>query len=214
MSKLKLDISMSLDGYIAGPRPTREEPLGAGGEKLHEWAVRVASWKDAHGYDPAEGETGSDNDVMAEAVASHGAIIMGKRMFCGEDGPWGDDPFEGWWGSEPPFKVPVFVLTHHPREPLELGETRFEFVTDGIEAALERARDAAGSEDIQVSGGANVAQQYLAAGLLDEMQIHIAPVLLGGGTRLFEGELAGPRDLRVTRVIESPTVTHVRYEAA
>jgi dihydrofolate reductase len=135
-------------------------------------------------------------------------------MFSGEDGPWGNQPWEGWWGDEPPFHVPVFVLTNYEREPLELGETRFEFVTDGIEAALERARDAAGDEDIQISGGANVAQQYLAAGLLDEMQIHIAPVLLGGGVRLFDGDLDGPRDLHITRAIQSPGVTHVRYEAA
>ena len=213
MSKLKLDISMSLDGYVAGPSPTREEALGVGGEKLHEWAVRSASWKQAHGYDPAEGETGADDDVIAEA-SSYGAVIMGKRMFCGEDGPWGDDPFEGWWGDDPPFRVPVFVLTHHPREPLELGETRFEFVTDGIEAALARAREAAGQDDIQIAGGANVAQQYLAAGLIDQMQLHVAPVLLGGGTRLFEGELSGPRDLQITRVVDSPRATHVRYEAA
>ena len=214
MSKLKLEISVSLDGYVAGPNPTPEEPLGAGGEKLHEWVVRLASWKEAHGHDSTEGETGSDNDVIAEAASSYGAVIMGKRMFCGKNGPWGDDPFQGWWGDDPPFKAPVFVLTHHPRDVLELGETRFEFVTDGIEAALERARDAAPGEDIQISGGANVAQQYLAAGLLDEINIHIAPVLLGGGTRLFDGELDGPRDLQVTRVLASPNVTHVRYEAA
>jgi len=214
MSKLKLEISVSVDGYVAGPNATREEPLGVGGEKLHEWVVRLASWKKEHGYDPSEGVTGTDDDVMAEAVASHGAVIMGKRMFCGEGGPWGDEPFQGWWGDDPPFKKPVFVLTHHEREPLELSETRFEFVTDGIESALEQARDAAGGEDIQISGGANVAQQYLAAGLIDEMQIHIAPVLLGGGVRLFNGELRGPRDLRITRSIESPGVTHVRYEAA
>ena len=210
MSKLNLDISMSLDGYIAGPDASREEPLGRGGEKLHEWGTRLSSWKEAHGYEPGQGETGVDDDVMAEA-STYGAAIMGKHMFCGEDGPWGDDPFEGWWGDEPPFKVPVFVLTNHPRDVLELGKTRFEFVTDGIEPALERARDAAGDEDVQILGGANVAQQYLAAGLLDEMQIHIAPVLLGGGVRLFDGELDGPRDLRLTRVIESPLVTHVRY---
>ena len=211
MSKLKLDISMSLDGYIAGPGATREAPLGIGGEKLHEWAVRLASWKQAHGHEPGEGETGADDDVMAEA-SSYGAVIMGKRMFCGEDGPWGGEPFEGWWGDEPPFKVPVFVLTHHPRDPLELGETRFEFVTEGAEAALERARNAAGGQDIQLSGGANAAQQYLAAGLLDEMQLHIVPVLLGGGVRLFGGRLEGPRDLRVGRVLASPAVTHIRYE--
>ncbi|MDX6588487.1 MAG: hypothetical protein QOI31_2960 [Solirubrobacterales bacterium] len=214
MSKLKLEISMSVDGYVAGPNATHDEPLGVGGEKLHDWVTRLASWKEAHGYDPSEGETGTDDDVIAEAASSYGAVIMGKLMFCGENGPWGDEPFKGWWGDDPPFKVPVFILTHHEREPLELGETRFEFVTEGIEAALERARDAAGDEDIQISGGANVAQQYLAAGLLDEMQIHIAPVLLGGGVRLFDGDLDGPRDLQITRAIQSPGVTHVRYEAA
>ena len=214
MSKLKLEISVSVDGYVAGPDPTREQPLGTGGEKLHDWVVRLASWKAAHGYDAAEGETGSDDDVIAEASSSYGAVIMGKRMFCGEDGPWGDEPFLGWWGDEPPFKAPVFVLTHHPRDVLELGETRFEFVTEGIESALERARDAAPGEDIQISGGANVAQQFLAAGLIDEMQIHIAPVLLGGGTRLFDGDPNGPRDLKITRVLASPNVTHVRYETA
>src|SRR5687767_3487521 len=146
MGTLKLEITMSLDGYVAGPNPTKVEPLGAGGEKLHEWVVRLASWKEAHGYDASEGETGSDDDVIAEAASGHGAVIMGKRMFCGEDGPWGDEPFQGWWGDDPPFKKPVFVLTHHEREPLELGETRFEFVTDGVEAALERARDAAPGE--------------------------------------------------------------------
>ena len=213
MSKLKLDISVSLDGYVAGPGATREEPLGVGGDKLHEWAVRSASWKQAHGHDPAGGDTGVDDDVIAESASSYGSAIMGKRMFCGEDGPWGDEPFRGWWGDDPPFKVPVFVLTHHPRDVLELGETRFEFVTDGIEPALERAREAAGSDDVQISGGANVAQQYLAAGLIDEMQLHIAPVLLGSGVRLFDGPLDGPRDLRLSRVIASPIVTHVRYEA-
>src|SRR5688500_14199591 len=198
MGKVKLEISMSLDGYVAGPNPTREEPLGVGGEKLHEWMVRSASWKETHGHDPAEGETGTDDDLAAEA-GSYGAVIMGKRMFCGEDGAWGDEPFQGFWGDDPPFKVPVFVLTHHDREPLDLGETRFEFVTDGIEAALDRARDAAAGDDIQVAGGGNVAQQYVAAGLLDEMNIHISPVLLGGGARLFDGDLDGPRDLRLTR---------------
>lgn len=211
MAKLKLDISMSLDGYVAGPQTSREEPLGKGGGALHEWAVKLKSFEETHGRDGSEGETGTDDDVLAEASTGYGAVIMGKRMFCGEDGPWGDEPFEGWWGDDPPFRKPVFVLTNYEREPLELSDTRFEFVTDGTEAALEQARDAAGDGDVQISGGANVAQQYLAAGLLDEMQIHIAPVLLGGGTRLF-AEGADLSRLRATRVIESPAVTHIRYE--
>ncbi|MDQ2676999.1 MAG: dihydrofolate reductase family protein, partial [Actinomycetota bacterium] len=179
-----------------------------------EWATRSASWKESHGLDPSAGDSGADDDVIAEA-SIYGAVIMGKRMFCGEDGPWGDDPFQGWWGDDPPFKVPVFVLTHHPRDVLELGETRFEFVTDGTDAALERAREAAGDEDVHIAGGADVATQYVAAGVVDEMQIHIAPILLGGGARLFDSlGLDAPRELKVTRVVESPYVTHVRYEPA
>ncbi len=211
MSKLILDISMSLDGFIAGPEVSREQGLGKGGEALHDWAYDLASFKEMHGKG-REGESGVDDDVLAEASTGYGAAIMGKRMFCAEDGPWGDDPFEGWWGDEPPFKAPVFVLTNHPRETLEKGETRFEFVTDGIESALEQARNAAGENDVQISGGANVAQQYLAAGLLDEMQIHIVPILLCGGTRLFaEGE-EGLGKMEVTRTIEGSNVTHVRYK--
>lgn len=211
MSRLKLDITMSLDGYIAGPGVSREAGLGGGGEALHEWVYGLRSFEDLHGREAEDAETGTDDEVLAESFAGLGAAIMGKRMFCGEDGPWGDEPFEGWWGDEPPFGGPVFVLTHYEREPLVKGKTTFTFVTDGIESALEQARDAAGDADIAISGGANVAQQYLAAGHLDEMQIHIAPLLLGGGTRLFE-QLEKPPPLRVTRVIGSPAVTHIRYE--
>ncbi|MEJ7875091.1 MAG: dihydrofolate reductase family protein [Solirubrobacterales bacterium] len=211
VAKLKFDISMSLDGYIAGPDAGREHPLGKGGEALHEWAYDLRSFNETHGR-AAQGETGADDDVLAEASTSYGAAIMGKRMFCGEDGPWGGEPFEGWWGDEPPFKAPVFVLTNHAREALEKGDTRFEFVTDGIESALERARDAAGEDDVQISGGAKVAQQYLAAGLLDEIQIHIVPILLGGGTRLFAVSVTALKRMEITRTVEGANVTHVRYE--
>ncbi len=210
MTRLKLDISMSLDGYIAGPDVSRQEGLGKGGDALHEWAYDLKAFDEIHGRH-SEVEVTRDDEVLFEAMAGFGAVIMGKRMFCAEDGPWGDEPFEGWWGDEPPFGTPVFVLTNYEREALELGETRFEFVTDGIESALERARDAAGDKDIQISGGANVAQQYLAAGHLDEIQIHIAPILLGGGTPLFASDTS-PARLNVTRVIASQAVTHVRYE--
>jgi dihydrofolate reductase len=210
---LKLDISMSLDGFVAGPNQTLEEPLGAGGERLHEWAVAALSWREAHGL--SGGETNVDDEVVQEGLRSTGATVMGRRMFSGGEGPWEDDPrADGWWGDEPPFHHPVFVLTHHAREPVaKRGGTTFTFVTDGIEVALEQARGAAGDKDVAVGGGADVAQQYLEAGLLDELQVHVAPVLLGDGVRLFGGRLTGAlRELECTRVLESPSgVAHLRY---
>jgi len=210
MGKLTFDISMSLDGFIAGPNPTLEQPLGERGEELHQWGYGAASWREAHGLEG--GETNVDSDVLAEVIEKAGATIMGRRMFSGGEGSWEDDPKpDAWWGDEPPFGHPVFILTHHPREPVEKqGGTTFTFVTDGIESALAQARVAAGDKDVAIGGGADVAQQYLRAGLVDEMQIHLAPVFLGGGVRLFEG--VGPDvRLELTRVIESPAVTHVRY---
>ncbi|MEX2210344.1 MAG: dihydrofolate reductase family protein [Gaiellaceae bacterium] len=208
MSKLTLDISMSLDGFVAGPNITLEEPLGQGGEQLHEWAVAARSWRQSHGLEG--GEEGPDSDVLAEAIGAAGATIMGRRMFSGGEGPWEDDPnADAWWGDDPPFHHPVFVLTHHPREPVEKrGGTTFTFVTDGIESALEQARATAGEQNVAIGGGATVAQQYLGAGLLDELQLHVAPVLLGAGVRLFDGEQG---KLELTRVIESPAATHLRY---
>ena len=199
---------MSLDGFVAGPEPSLDEPLGKGGEQLHEWAFGAESWREQHGLEG--GEANVDSEILAETVASTGAHIMGRRMFSGGSGPWEDDPnANGWWGGSPPFGKPVFVLTHHVREPLVLEGTTMTFVTDGIEAALDLARDAAGDKDIQISGGADVAQQYLRAGLLDEMQIHVAPILLGSGTRLFE-DVEGI-ELEQTRVVPSDRVTHMRY---
>ena len=185
MSMVKLDISMSLDGFVAGPAPTLEEPLGKGGEQLHEWIVRLASWREAHGQ--TGGERNAEDDLVREGRESTGAVIMGRRMFSGGSGPWEDDPnANGWWGDDPPFRVPVFVLTHHERETVpKEGGTSYTFVTDGIESALDQARAAAGEKDILIAGGADVAQQYLKAGLLNEIQLHVAPVLLGGGVRLF-----------------------------
>jgi dihydrofolate reductase len=210
MAKLRLDISMSLDGFVAGPNPTVEEPLGAGGERLHEWVFGLASWRESHGH--SGGAVNVDSEVVQESIDATGAVIMGRNMFGGGEGPWGEEPWQGWWGDDPPFHVPVFVLTHHAREPLELqGGTTFIFVTDGIEAALEQAKPAAGEKDVLLAGGANVAQQYLAAGLLDEAQIHLVPVLLGGGVRLLENVDPGKVGLELTRVIESPAVTHLRY---
>jgi dihydrofolate reductase len=209
MPKLKLDISMSLDGFVAGPNATREEPLGEGGEQLHEWAVRLESWRETHGK--SGGERNADDEVMREWIEAIGAVLMGRRMFSGGQGPWENDPVsDGWWGDEPPFHAPVFILTHHARDKVEkAGGTTFTFVTDGIESALEQAKAAAGEKDVYIGGGADVAQQYLRAGLLDEMQIHVAPVLLGGGVRLF-GDGANA-NLELTRTIESPLVTHISY---
>lgn len=210
MSLLRFDISMSLDGYVAGPGQSEEHGLGRGGERLHEWAIPTRAFQRLHGREG--GETGPDDDVLAEAFENLGATIMGRNMFGPVRGPWGDDPWRGWWGEEPPFHHPVFVLTHHPREPLEMdGGTTFHFVTDGIEVALERARDAAAGKDVHLGGGADVANQYLKAGLVDEMEIHLVPVLLGDGARLFEDTDGTQTGLELDRVIHTGEVTHFRY---
>jgi dihydrofolate reductase len=207
-----VDITMSLDGFVAGPNPTIESPLGAGGERLHEWVYDLDSWRQRHGL--TGGERNPDADIVEEGIAATGAVVMGRRMFSGGSGPWEDDPVaDGWWGDDPPFGVPVFILTHHPRETVtKEGGTTFTFVTDGIAAALEQARAAAADRNVAVAGGASVVQQYLQAGSLDEIQIHVAPILLGSGTRLF-GEPGPdlPPGLEITRVIHSPAVTHLRY---
>ena len=213
MTRLICDISMSLDGFVAGPNPSLEHPLGVGGQRLHEWAFRLASFRETHGLGDG-GETGPDDDVAREWLGATGAVVMGRRMFSGGDGPWKDDPnADGWWGDDPPFHVPVFVLTQHARETLtKEGGTSFVFVTEGIESALEQARAAAGDKDVSLGGGASVVQQYLKAGLLDELQVHLAPVLLGDGTLLFDRLGTGPVQLEATRVIASPFVTHLRFQ--
>jgi dihydrofolate reductase len=210
MSKLTFEITMSVDGFIAGPNQTLEQPLGAGGERLHEWMVGLVSFRERHGMEG--GETNADSEVLEESVANTGAVLMGRRMFSGGAGPWDADPnADGWWGDDPPFHVPVFVLTQHPRETVtKQGDTSFTFVTDGIEAALEQARAAAGDKDISIAGGADVVQQYLVAGVIDEFQVHVAPLLLGDGVRLFD-RLDTKPELEVTRVIGSPGVTHLKY---
>ena len=183
MTKLRLDISTSLDGFVAGPNRTVEQPLGDGGEQLHEWIFGLASWMESHGVE-GEGATGPDDDLVREQLAQPGAVLMGRRMFSGGAGAWEDDPMaEGWWGDTPPFHMPVFVLTHYEREPLILSDTTFTFVTDGIESAMERAREAAGDKDVFIGGGAEVINEYLAAGLIDELELHVAPILLGAGAR-------------------------------
>jgi dihydrofolate reductase len=210
MSKLTFQISMSLDGYIAGPNATLEDPLGERGEELHEWVLKTASWRESHGH--SGGESNPDSDLLADSIQASGATIMGRRMFNGGSGPWDDDPNpDGWWGDEPPFRHSVFILTHHERDSVEKsGGTTFHFVTDGIESALEQARAAAADKDVAIGGGADVAQQYLRAGLVDEMMIHVAPVILGGGVPLFDQAAGLPR-LEPAGVIDSPAVAHLRY---
>ena len=211
MSRLRFRISISLDGFIAGPDQSLENPLGIGGEALHEWVFPLAAWRAPHGLEG--GETNDSTPVLEEELANVGATIMGRNMFGGHPGPWDEhEPWNGWWGANPPFHHPVFVLTHQAREPLELeGGTTFTFVTDGIEAALAQARRAAGGRDVALAGGANVAQQYLAAGLVDEMQLHLVPTLLGGGERLFDGVGNSLHGLELVRTLATPTVTHLKF---
>lgn len=210
MSLVTANISTSLDGFVCGPNDSRENPLGDGGERLHEWVYDLASWREIHGIEG--GETNRDDEVFAESIENVGAVVMGRRMFDNGEGPWGDDPYEGHWGDEPPFGVPVFVLTHHAREPLEMaGGTTFTFVTDGIERAIELATDAAGGGDVSIAGGASTIRQTLEAGMLDVLEIHLVPILLGNGIRLFERSDVDGIELERTRVVESPVVTHLRY---
>jgi dihydrofolate reductase len=207
MSKVSCQISMSLDGYVAGPNQSLDNPIGEGGMRLHEWVFATDSWRAQHGLEG--GEPSIDADVVAELNQGVGAYIMGRKMFGGGDGEW-DESWQGWWGDDPPYHVPVFVLTHHARQPLPMqGGTTFEFVTDGIESALRQARAAAGDQNVQIAGGASAVQQYLAAGLLDEIYVHIVPVILGEGERLFAN--AGDPVLEPIQVIASPAVTHVKY---
>ena len=209
MSKLRFNIAMSLDGFVAGPNQSEENGLGVGGEVLHEWLLPLAVFREMHGGEG--GEVNASTPVVESWFENVGGVLMGRNMFGGGPGPWGDDPWTGWWGEEPPFHVPVFVLTHHPREPLEMkGGTTFYFVTDGIESALDQARDAAGGKDVSLGGGANVAQQYLAAGLIDEVEISIVPRLLGDGERLLDNLGPGVK-LEQVRAIEAPGVTHLKY---
>ena len=208
MRKVKADISCSLDGYVAGPNQTVDSPLGDGGERLHEWVIALKVWREAHGMEG--GEENVSNTVLDEAIENVGAEIMGRGKFGPPSaGEWGDDPWQGWWGDEPPFHKPVFVLTNHEREPLTLADTTFTFVTDGIESALAQAREAAGEQDVFIGGGADVINQYMRAGLLDELELHLVPIILGGGSRLFDG--VRQTNLELIRVVDAPGVTHLKY---
>ena len=210
MPKLSLRISMSFDGYTSGPNQSVKEPLGVGGEDLHEWVVSLRAWRAAHGQ-----SGGVDNEstrVFEEENRNIGATIMGRNMFGGHPGGWdAKAPWKGWWGKNPPFHHDVFVLTHYERAPLTMeGNTTFHFVTNGIESALDQARRAAGVKDIALAGGATACRQYLVAGLVDEMVIHQVPILLGGGERLFEGvdDLHG---LALVETVSAPNVTHFKF---
>jgi dihydrofolate reductase len=208
MPRLRVhNLSLSLDGYAAGPDQGLDAPLGVGGEQLHEWIFTTAYWRRMIGE--AGGSTGPDHDLLVRGDENIGATIMGRNMFGPVRGEWGDSDWKGWWGSEPPYHHPVFVLTHHPHEPIEMaGGTTFHFVTDGIQPALEQAFAAAGGRDVRLGGGAATVRQYLRAGLVDELHVAVVPVLLGGGERLFE-EGAGA-DLTCAQFVASPSVAHAR----
>jgi dihydrofolate reductase len=212
MSKVRVQITMSLDGYVAGPNQSMKEPLGVGGESLHGWVLELAAWREAHGQ--KGGVVNASSAIMQETFENVGAVIMGRNMFGGGPGPWKAD-WKGWWGENPPYHMPVFVLTHHPRDPLPMrGDTTFHFITDGIESAQSKAKLAAADKEVLLMGGANAIQQFLAAGLVDEVNLSIVPLMLGGGERLLDnlGDPA-PR-LEQTRVVEGPGVVHVRYRVA
>lgn len=212
MSRLRLSITMSLDGYVSGPNQSEENPLGVGGMKLHEWFFPLTEFKEMHGEEG--GRSDASSPIVRERRANIGATIMGRNMFGPVRGPWPDESWRGWWGEDPPFHQPVFVLTHHPREPLEMrGGTTFFFVSDGIESALAQAKEAADGQDIALAGGASVANQYPAGGLVDEVDVSIAPLILGDGERLFDGLGLGSLRLEQLRAVDAPGVTHIKYSS-
>ena len=211
MSKLRLTITMSLDGYVAGPDQSEENPLGVGGMDLHQWLFPLEAFREAHGGHG--GETNASSEVVEERRANIGATIMGRNMFGPVRGAWPDESWRGWWGEDPPYHHPVFVLTHHSRQPLQMeGGTTFHFVDDGIESALAQAQDAAGERDIWLAGGASVVNQYLEARLVDEIDLSIAPLILGTGARLFDRVESGRFSLNQIRAVDAPGVTHIKYE--
>jgi dihydrofolate reductase len=202
---------MSLDGYVAGPHQSEENPLGVGAMELHEWLFPLRAFRETHGQ--GGGEINVSSTVVEERRANIGATIMGRNMFGPVRGPWPDDSWRGWWGENPPYHHPVFVLTHHPREPLEMeGGTTFHFVSEGIESALTQAKDAAQGGDVWLAGGASVVNQYMAARLVDEIDVSIAPIVLGAGARLFEGLDPRTLELKQIRAVDAPGVTHIKYE--
>lgn len=207
MGKLTSQLSISVDGYVAGPHQSVDNPIGEGGTRLHEWAFATAAWRAQQGM--SGGEHNADSGVIEDLFRNNGAYIIGRGMFGGGRGSW-DESWRGWWGEDPPFHAPVFVLTHHHRAPLRMrGGTVFTFVTDGVESALRLAQAAAGDKDVAIGGGAQTVNQFLAAGLLDELHLHVVPVVLGAGARLFEN--VGDPELEPVSVVASPAVTHISY---
>jgi dihydrofolate reductase len=212
MAKLRVhNFSISLDGYGAGPNQSLEQPLGVGGESLHEWFVTTRFFTEVHGG--TDGTTGPDNDFASRGFQNVGAWILGRNMFGPIRGAWPDETWRGWWGENPPYHADVFVLTHHAREPLRMaGGTTFHFVTDGIHAALERAKAAAGGRDVQLGGGVATIQQYLRAGLIDQMHCAIAPILLGSGEQLFNGVDLPKLGYRCVEHVATAGATHIVLE--
>jgi dihydrofolate reductase len=208
--RLRFRIAISLDGYSAGPEQSVKNPLGIGGTRLHEWAYPLAAWRKPHGL--KGGKVNQSTPVFEELLSNLGATIMGRNMFGGHPGPWdASNPWNGWWGANPPFHHPVFVLTHHARPPLKLeGGTTFTFVTNGIRSAYDQALRAAGGRDVALAGGANVARQYLNAGMVDEMMLHLVPTLLGAGERLFDG-VTDLKGLKPVQTVAAPDVTHLKF---
>jgi dihydrofolate reductase len=211
MPKTKARISISLDGYMAGPNQSEANPLGEGGEALHEWAFKQASFKEMHDLGE-EGERGVSDEIVRASLEDLGAVVMGRNMFGPMRGDWPDEDWKGWWGEDPPFHCSVYVLTHHPRDPFELeGGNSFHFVSEGIEVAIAEAREAADDRDVTVGGGAATLQQAIAAGLLDEILVTQVPVLLGAGERLFDHLDAGAATVDLVDVIEDADVLHLTY---
>jgi dihydrofolate reductase len=215
MPKLRVhNFAISLDGYGAGPDQSMDDPLGVGGTRLHEWAFASQAWREMQGEAGAggDGEATLDDQFIIAGDAGIGATIMGRNMFGPIRGPWGDEAWTGWWGEDPPYHHPVFVLTHHAQPSIAMrGGTTFQFVDDGIESALKQAFDAAKGGDVRLAGGVATIQQYLRAGLVDEMHLAIAPVLLGRGERFFDHLDGGPHGLECVELVSSPAVVHARF---
>lgn len=201
MTRTNLSMSISADGYVAGPDQSEDNPLGVGGIQVHKWHIGP------------DAEHPVNRQVMSEMLDGMGATIMGRNMFGPIRGEWADSDWKGWWGDTPPYRCPVFVLTHYAHEPIEMeGGTTFHFVTDGIEAAYAQAQQAAGGRDISIAGGASCARQAIMAGIVDEIDLQVSPAILGAGERLFDGFEAGFPDLELVRVLEAPGVAHLRYK--